>query len=274
LWHDPQGRLWLFWGQCTVLGPKPTGKEPATGLIWAMHSGNSGDPNPKWSEPRRIAAGVMLNKPTVLSSGEWLLPVARWWCEGSNQVIVSRDEGITWRILGRANVPNVRDRDCDEPMIVERSNGDLWMLVRTRYGIGESLSTDRGKTWSDVAPTTLTRTVVRFFLRRLRSGNLLFIKHTPPNNGNTRSHLTALLSENDGKTWVGGLLLDERKDVSYPDAVESPEGVLYAIYDHSRSGAKQILMATYTEKDIHAGKDLSGCLRLRVLVNQAGRKSG
>ena len=33
-----------------------------------------------------------------------------------------------------------------------------------------------------------------------------------------RSHLTALLSEDDGQTWPYYLLLDERNEVSYPDA--------------------------------------------------------
>ena len=94
-------------------------------------------------------------------------------------------------------------------MIVQRNDGSLWMLVRTRVGIGESVSTDRGKTWSDVAPAALCQTASRFFIRRLKSGNLLLIKHSPPDHGAARSHLTACLSADDGKTWLGGFLLDE-----------------------------------------------------------------
>ena len=41
--------------------------------------------------------------------------------------------------------------------------------------------------------------------------------------GNTRMNLAALLSEDEGKTWKYRLLLDERREVSYPDAVEGEE---------------------------------------------------
>ncbi len=268
LWHDPQGRLWLFWSQAVLKGLKPK-KEHPNGSVYAIHADNSVDRNLDWSAPLRIATGVMMNKPTVLSSGEWLLPVARWWRDGSSEVVVSSDEGATFRVLGRANLVNAEDRNCDEQMIVERRDGNLWMLVRTKYGIGESVSTDRGKTWSDVRATDLTQTVARFFVRRLNSGKLLLIKHSPPNEGKGRSHLTAYLSADDGQTWDGGLLIDDREGISYPDAVESPEGTLYLIYDFSRRDIKQILMATFTERDILRKKPVSDQVRFRMVVNQA-----
>ena len=152
------------------------------------------------------------------------------------------------------------------------------MLVRTLYGIGESVSTDGGKTWSEVAPSAITHTVARFFIRRLNSGRLLLVKHVTPAayakgpSHLARSHLTAFLSDDDGKTWSDGLLLDARSSVSYPDGVQSPEGLIYLIYDFDRGGAKQILMAVFTEEDVLAGKIASPQGRLRVLVNQAGKR--
>lgn len=268
LWHDPRGRLWLFWSQSALDGLND-GKEQPDGSVYAIHAVNSGVPNPSWSAPQRLATGVMMNKPTVLSSGEWLLPVARWWRDGSSEVIVTNDDGATFRVLGRANIVNAEDRNCDEQMIVQRKDGNLWMLVRTKYGIGESVSTDRGKTWSAVTATNLTQTVSRFFVRRLNSGKLLLIKHSPPNEGRGRSHLTAYLSADDGQTWDGGLLIDDREGISYPDAVESPGGTIYLIYDFSRTDIKQILMATFTERDVLMKKSISDRVRFRVVVNQA-----
>ena len=34
-------------------------------------------------------------------------------------------------------------------MIVELRDGRLWMLARTKYGLGESYSSDQGRTWSE-----------------------------------------------------------------------------------------------------------------------------
>ncbi|MFW5693204.1 MAG: sialidase family protein, partial [Thermoguttaceae bacterium] len=262
LWIDPDGKLWLFWCQATRGG----GGDPVT---FAMTTDKPDDANPEWSEPRFIHDGVMMNKPTVLSDGAWLLPTAIWRREDSCRVVASTDQGATWELRGTANVPDPKDRNCDEPMLVERKDGSLWQLVRTRYGIGESTSTDGGRTWTPVSPWNVEHTASRFFIRRLHSGKLLLVKHGPIKERTGRSHLTAYLSEDDGKTWQGGLLLDERSGVSYPDGAQADDGAIYIIYDYDRAGEKFIHMAVFTEEDVLAEKCVSDPARLRVVVNQA-----
>ena len=66
--------------------------------------------------------------------------------------------------------------------------------------------------------------------------------------------MTALLSDDEGKTWPHRLLLDDRSQVSYPDAVETDEGKLYIIYDRGRASDREILLAVTNETDIVAGK--------------------
>lgn len=84
-----------------------------------------------------------------------------------------------------------------------------------------------------------------------------------------RSHLTALLSEDDGKTWPYTLLLDERNEVSYPDAKEAADGYIYVTYDWERVTQREILMARFTEEDILKGQLSSPNGKLRILVNKA-----
>lgn len=274
LWVDPLGRLWLFWAQAVQHWDGRAG-------VWAIVTEDPDDEHPEWSAPRRLCDGIMMNKPTVLSSGEWLLPAAIWNIEpktprpedlhdiregnGSN-VVCSTDQGQTWEKIGYADDP---ERRCDEHMLVEKKDGTLWMLVRTSYGIGEHFSTDGGKTWTAPHKSSLSHIPsARFFIRRLQSGNLLLVVHNPPD-GKTRSHLTAHMSEDDGQTWKGGFIIDERKGVSYPDAVQAPDGTIYLIYDFARKAEKQIFMATFTEEDVAAGQPVSEKARLRVVVNQA-----
>ncbi len=261
LWHDPQGRLWLFWAQ-----RRADSQEPYT---LAIHTAESTRSNALWSEPLIVQDGIMMNKPFTDRSGRWLLPMAFWRADDSARVVSSSDQGLTFKRIGAARIPKPGDRDCDEHMIVQRQDGSLWMLVRTRYGIGESVSTDDGKTWSDVVPAKIAHPVSRFFIRRLASGNLLMIRHDPPNAAKARSHLKAFVSENDGVSWTGGLLLDERKNVSYPDAVQASNGLIYAIYDRERRHDKEILMACFREEDVKAGKLLTADARIRVCVNKA-----
>ncbi len=281
VWVDPTGRLWFFWAQAHTHWDGRAG-------VWAITTDNPGDANPTWSQPRRLFDGIMMNKPTVLSNGDWLAPVAVWTMQPSatkgkrpvtapdaiinlpelqySNAFCSRDQGQTWQLLGQPDVP---DRQCDEHMFVERNDGSIWVLVRTRYGIGQSFSTDGGKTWSPGEPSGIPHPVARFFIRRLNSGNLLLIRHDPPD-GKKRSDLKAFVSTDDGKTWSGGLMLDERLNVSYPDAVQAPDGTIYAIYDYDRMGQKKIYMAVFTEADAASGSLASDSGRLRILVNDGG----
>ena len=104
---------------------------------------------------------------------------------------------------------------------------------------------------------------------RLASGNLLLVKHGPLDTRTSRSHLTAYLSKDDGKTWGGGLLLDERAGVSYPDGQQTPDGLIRIIYDYNRTADRNILMAAFREEDVSAGKPVSRDVRLRQLVSKA-----
>jgi hypothetical protein len=89
--------------------------------------------------------------------------------------------------------------------------------------------------------------------------------------GEDRHNYIMLVTSGDkGKTWSKlKLVIDERNGVSYPDAVESPQGIIYLIYDFHRTSDKQILMAVFTEADVLAGRWASSVARQRVVVNQA-----
>ena len=139
------------------------------------------------------------------------------------------------------------------------------MLIRTPAGLMESFSTDGGSSWIPVQHSSIKNINSRFCIRRLKSGNLLLLPHEPPD-GKTRSHLVARLSTDDGRTWQGGLMLDERPGVSYPDATEGPKGTIQVIYDNERTSAKQILLAQFTEAHVLRGKP-SRSTKLRVVVS-------
>ena len=289
LWHDPLGRLWLFWSQSYDLWD-------GRGGVWAIVAEDSTQENTKWSRPKRVANGVMMNKPLTLSSGEWLLPAIVWAAapkksvpeeykfkmpESKNvNVYASQDDGKTWVLRGGADIP-VPEQKCPhallacEHMLIEKNDKSLWVLARTPYGIGQAVSTDQGQTWTPGNPSTIPHVNSRFFIRRLKSGNLLLVRHDPPgiekddSSKDVRNNLKAFVSNDDGETWHGGLLIDHRETVSYPDGVEGPDGSIYIIYDYQRTGAKEIIMAVFTEQDIMTGECVSPNSRLRALVNKA-----
>ena len=81
-----------------------------------------------------------------------------------------------------------------------------------------------------------------------------------------RKEQTAFLTADEGQTWSGGLLLDERESVSYPDIAQAPNGDIYVHYDRDRAGAAEILFARFREEDVQAGKLISKDAALKNLV--------
>ena len=287
LWIDPLGRLWITWNQSRGFLDGRIG-------VWVSICNNPDAfvTDLEFSAPRRIANGIMINKPTVTKNGDWLFPCAIWSCETPSEdhgleneffsnVYVSKDFGETFSLLGHADVPN---RSFDEHMIYEKNDGSLWMLVRTFDGIGESFSFDGGKTWTPGEQCHIPGPCSRFFIRRLKSGRLLMINHHefleridlddikrqgPVKKWRGRTNLSALISEDEGKTWCGKLLLDNRNDAAYPDAKEDEDGFIYITYDWERVAEREILLAKVTEKEILEGSITNPNSFLRHTINKA-----
>ncbi len=259
LWTDPLGRLWCFFDQSLGYFDGRCGD-------WYIRCDDPDAAEPMWTKPVRFADGCTLNKPTVLSNGDWLLPVSLWTRDriagpGTDKeahqdldairmanVFASTDQGKTWTRRGGVAFP---ETDFDEHMIVERKDGSLWMLARTKDGISESTSTDKGATWSEPQPSAIQNPSARFFIRRLAIGKLLLVKNGPINvRLPRRSNLKAFLSDDDGKTWGKGLLIDDRAEVSYPDGFQAPDGTIHILYDWNRHTDAEILHVKFTEEDM------------------------
>ena len=169
-----------------------------------------------------------------------------WFAGGSELQGLARstDAGATWALHGALESPPW----ALENMVLERQDGGLLMYIRGGEGvIWQCLSEDRGFTWGPVTSTGIPNPGTRFHLRRLASGHCLLLNSPDPT---ARTGLTAHLSADEGRTWGPGLLLDEREQVSYPDATQAPDGTLYAVYDRERHAAREILLATFREEDL------------------------
>ncbi len=286
LWTDPSGRLWLFFDQAMTYYDGRSGN-------WFSICENPDDKTPVWSKPQFIWWGCTLNKPTVTSTGEWILPVSLWVRDRMDILLekgqdknplygthpeldslrkahtfVSTDQGKTWERRGGVFFPKP---SFDEHQYIELKDGTWWMTGRTGIGICQSFSKDKGYTWSE--PELYQPHVnSRHFIRRLQSGNLLLIRHGMPDKATKkRSHLRAFISIDEGKTWIGGLLIDEREGVSYPTGFLDDDGYIYISYDYQRSKFGDIFMARFNEQDIMARKIVSPKGELLMPVYSPGK---
>ena len=277
-WIDPKGRLWFIFCRSNI----------TTGLhgVHARICENPDAPEPVFGPEFRVGYDVpfsfRMNKPIVLSTGEWIMPVTflrekvHDWQPGKDDdrrrqlhgAGISRDEGKTWQLHGEVIAPPW----ALEAMVVELKDGRLWMLIRNDSGyLWESFSTDKGVTWSEGKRGRIESPGSRFFIRRLSSGNLLLVNHYNFNRAGRgherRSNIAAQISTDDGRTWNKGLMLDSRGRISYPDGVEDKDGVIWIVYDYDRMGEGGIFMARFREEDVTQRKNASGAVVLRHVIN-------
>ncbi|MGZ0654955.1 sialidase family protein [Coraliomargarita sp. W4R53] len=290
VWTDPSGKLWFMFNFYPIRSSAEDrnamsaqfedtgaynqfiGKYNFVGTqLWAMTTDNPDDEDPTWAEPRIIGMEIHnMNKPTVLSDGTWVWPAAPVTAARGMMMrpLYSTDEGRSFFYRGAVPMPK-NLRNANEYQIIERKDGSLWLLNRVNGGIGESFSYDGGETWTTMELSSIVHTVSRFYITRLQSGKLLLVKHGAIDKDVGRSQLMAFLSEDDGETWTGGLMIDARPGISYPDGEQGEDGLIRITYDYSRHHAKEILMAVFSEQDVAAGKAVSGQAAFRLIVNKA-----
>ena len=256
LWLDPEGRLRVFWTQTgESVDRDETGRrsEYCDDIfgIWEISTQDVDADRQKWTEPVRISDGFLRCRPTVLSDSR-IIMCPYDWVHDRYAYNISKDGGRTWeRFFGAVKAGDMKW--FDETMVVERKDGVLWMLARTKTegALAQTFSIDGGNTWLPVGLSRIKNPSSRFWIGRLRSGRLLLINH---HEFTGRNRLAAFLSEDDGETWPYYLLLDERSNVSYPDVAECPDGSILCMYDRERFTLGEILLARFTEEDICAGE--------------------
>ncbi len=276
LWTDPSGAMHLFVSQSMWHNDGRMG-------VWETVCRNPDDARPSWSPIRRICDGAALNKPIILRNGTWLLPVeAPGTCgqwvgtfgtksgEAGAFALASTDGGRTWRRRGTLVVP---ESTWPENHLLELRDGTIRMYMRTHRGLRMAESRDECRTWGPVVkPAGMDNPVARCQVRALSSGNWLFVKHlSPPDsfNDNKRTGIIAYLSRDEGRTWEGGLVLDDREWVSYPDVEQGGDGLIYVTHDFERGREAEILLHLFTERDVLAGKFDSPKARRGLVVMKA-----
>jgi predicted neuraminidase len=266
LFETPAGELWLlytaqeFGDQDTAIVRRRISRNG--GQSWGPIEVLFGEPG------TFIRQGVL-----VLSSGEWILPIfhclpvpgEKW--HGQNDisaVMISTDEGESW---SEHAVPD--SKGAVHMNVVERRDGSLFALYRSRYAdyIMQSVSTDKGRTWSKPVATSLPNNNSSIQCRSLADGTLALVFNniaaTPavqaeadgePIWGVPRTPLSIALSLDEGKTWPHirdievaptpppELNLDKpdrrARELSYPTVTGDSEGRINVAFTYYRKAIK------------------------------------
>jgi len=271
VWVDPKGRLQWFWCERKVLkrdGENERWAEPhfaQTERLMAVTLDAENEPTAPYPAPRQLApCGVMMEKPLVTRGGRWLYPLAVWGDDFSARVYESTDGGETLEVVGAATVP-LKHRQYEEHSLVELGDGTIRMYMRVKGNAGwnawQADSRDGGRTWSAPKACPFPHTNSRLFVRRLKSGALLLVKNGPIDRDTGKADyqgrvdMTAFVSDDDGATWTGGLLL-HRGPCAYPDGDQAPDGTIFVVCDDDRFDKQSVFLSRFTEADVRKGGEL------------------
>lgn len=262
LWIAPNGALWVFWVQNNAIKDGSDGvdmliRSQSQPMVshdgwtfpdmrhteWCVVCDDPDADDPVFSEPRLLDIGFLRCKPLVLSSGRWLF----FNYDQLNDrygYSISDDNGVTFtRRYGAKKYLT----PFDEAMAYQRKDGSIRMFARARCGeLPESISYDNGENWQEATLSGIPNPSTRFFVSRTPSGRVMLVNNHHPSQ---RTDMTVYLSEDDGVTWKYKKCIDNRASLSYPD-VDFYDGKIYLTYDRERTGAKEILLAVFTEDDI------------------------
>jgi len=193
--------------------------------IWHVASRNSYH---AWQTPKRIWQGYCgsLNSVLQMRNGRLVLPFSymtqRTWSERGTGLdafwfvgvfecttIYSDDRGEHWQPAAtplKVQTPCIEAYGACEPVVIERLDGQLWMLIRTQLGhFYQSFSRD-GDQWSRPEPTTIISSDSPAGLLRLADKRLVLLCNEClryPYALGGRHVIHAAISGDDGKTWQG-----------------------------------------------------------------------
>ena len=230
LFQQPGGPLLLF----AKVGPSPR-------TWWGVLS-SSADNGVSWSSVRRLPegqAGPIKNKPVLLKDGRLL-------CGSSSEdqgwrvhMEWTTDVGATWKRTGVLN--DGKEFGAIQPTILSHKDGSLQILCRSK-GLGkivQATSTDGGRNWSPLTPTSLPNPNSGIDAVTLADGrHVLIYNHTLRG----RSPINLAVSD-DGKTWSMVKALEtDPGEYSYPAIIQAADGMLHVTYTWKRQKVKHLVL--------------------------------
>lgn len=243
--------LWSF-GNRSWHGSREGMTPEETGQVVIVRSKDDGV---SWSEPVNITsqikdpkwhlvfqgpgAGIQLRDGTLVFAAQYITPDRN----SHSCFIWSKDHGDRWEI---SSSPTTGTPKTSEAQIAELTDGSLLLSMRNETDLGQrlwaiySFEGDIAKgqwtaPWSDVPDPRCMASLIRH-----PSGALLFCN---PNSPRHRVGLTVRVSEDDGKTWSEGQLIDPAPS-AYSCLTILQDGTIGVLYETGKKSPYENLSFT------------------------------
>jgi predicted neuraminidase len=233
----PGGDLLLFY----KTGPNVAG--------WKGWMKSSQDGGYTWSGARALPEGYLgpiKNKPLLLDDGRLLCPSSNEQDGWKVFFETTTDFGKTWTKFGPVNDGKLVT--AIQPSILIYKDGRYQALCRSKNrSIMQTWSSDKGKTWSEMSPSSMPNNNSGTDAVTLKDGRqLLVYNHVKTPAGlpkGARTPLNVAVSK-DGKTWYAALILEDSpiSQYSYPSVIQTSDGLVHVVYTWRRQCIKHVVI--------------------------------
>jgi predicted neuraminidase len=240
IFTDGIGRVWVLWGK--KIGDRPRRRgSGGTGRTMYRISADNGY---TWTEDKIFGKkfGVkdgwgLRNVPTWLGTGEMCLALSGLKDQGDDlkslYLMKTKDNGETWE----TSAPY---RGGSQPTVIERDDGSLFVMMRGRPIIKQTVSKDGGKSWRPAEQSVLPNPNAGIAMTKLRNGHIVLIFN---NTNKGRSPLNLARSLDGGRTWEEPLALESNPgEYSYPCIIQTKDGRIHMTYTYRRYTIKHVEM--------------------------------
>lgn len=190
----------------------------------------------KWGDSVSIVKGYCCSPPVVLRTLAVVLPV--YYSETDDTgVLLSMDRGATW-MHQHSNIKiEGKTHTCRPNPVLMASKKGLLSLMNGASGYQwkwKSESRDFGRSWSK-AERYVYSPDYPMAMVTLRSGKWCMAKNGYLDQmlNYTPNRIVVYISDDEGKSWFGGLVLDDRVDSNSPCIADSGDGYIYVAYSYN-----------------------------------------
>ncbi len=214
---------------------------PAPNAWWGMLK-RSTDGGKSWSAAERLPKdiyGPIKNKPELLADGTLLCPSSSEDNDWRIHMEFTKDGGRTWSRTEALN--DGVTTSAIQPSILKLPNGKLQLVCRSENDyVLQSTSSDNGRSWATLTPTTLLNPNSGIDAVTLQDGRHVIVYN---NTKKGRSPLNVAISS-DGQTWKDIATLENEPggEFSYPAVIQASDGKIHITYTWKRKKIKHVIM--------------------------------
>ena len=182
--------------------------------------------------------GPIKNKPELLADGTLLCPSSSEDHDWRLHMEFTKDGGKTWSRTDALN--DGVTTSAIQPSILKLPDGKLQLVCRSENDfVLQSISSDQGKTWSALAPTSLLNPNSGIDAVTLKDGRHIIVYN---NTKKGRSPLNVAISS-DGQNWKDIAVLENEAngEFSYPAVIQSSDSKVHITYTWKRKKIKHVI---------------------------------